>query len=184
MRLFVSVDLPARLADAIADCQAEIAHAAGVRFTEPTQAHFTLRFLGAVDPDRVPAIESELEAAVSAADLESFRVTLGGLGTFPSEEYIRVIWLGVLEGKSPFYRLHEAVDTRITAMGFPAAEHEFTPHVTIARVDHAGGKSLVQEALREGTGAVGELTVSSIALTESTLTADGPVYDTIARFRL
>jgi hypothetical protein len=54
-----------------------------------------------------------------------------------------------------------------------------TPHVTLARMDHAAAKTVVQRAVRERDPEVEEL-----RLTESTLTADGPEYRTVERFGL
>ncbi|ARS89609.1 RNA 2',3'-cyclic phosphodiesterase [Natrarchaeobaculum aegyptiacum] len=184
MRLFVSVDLPDDLAEPVADLQSEFSEASGLNFTDPEQAHVTLKFLGEVDEDRVPDLERELEAAVSDADVDSFRVRYGGLGVFWSLEYISVVWLGVEEGGAELTRLHEAIESRTTAMGFDAEDHDFTPHVTLARMEHAGGKELVQKLVTEREPTVGETTVESVRLTESTLTDEGPVYSTVAAFSL
>lgn len=184
MRLFVSVDLPAELAESIADLQTTLEDASGLNFVDPTQAHLTLKFLGDVAEDRVPPLESELEAAVADADLDPFSVRFGGLGVFPDLEYISVVWLGVETGGDQLRQLHEAIEAKTTAMGFEAEEHDFTPHVTLARMEHAGGKDLVQRAVREREPTVGETRVESVRLTESTLKADGPSYSTVRRLPL
>ena len=184
MRLFVSVDLPDALATPIADLQDEFAGAGGLNFTDPAQAHLTLKFLGEVAEDRVPDLERELEAAVDDAGVEPFTVRYGGLGVFPSLEYISVVWLGVETGSEELTRLHEAIETRTTGLGFEAEAHEFTAHVTLARMEHAGGKERVQELVTERDPTVGEATVEEIRLTESTLTDAGPLYSTVASFSL
>ncbi|PCR91767.1 RNA 2',3'-cyclic phosphodiesterase [Natrinema ejinorense] len=203
MRLFVSVDLPGDLADPVADLQAEFADASGLDFTEPEQAHITMKFLGDVrksnalssqsesqndsddvNEERLPALERALEAAVDDADVDPFPVRYGGLGVFPSLEYISVVWLGVERGGDELTRLHEAIEDRTTAMGFDAEDHDFTPHVTLARMNHAGGKELVQDLVREREPTIGEARVDEIRLTESTLTDDGPVYSTVESFPL
>jgi RNA 2',3'-cyclic 3'-phosphodiesterase len=183
MRLFVSADC-ADLAEPLADLQDEFAAASGLRFTDPEQAHVTLKFLGAVEADRLPALTRELRAAVDDADVAPFTVRLGGLGVFPSLEYISVVWLGTEAGGAELTRLHDAIEERTTAMGFDAESHEFTPHVTLARMEHAGGKAQVQNLVAEREPTVGELRVDEVRLTESTLTGDGPRYSTVERFRL
>ncbi|WP_440772128.1 RNA 2',3'-cyclic phosphodiesterase [Natronorubrum sp. DTA28] len=184
MRLFVSVDLPDDLAEPVADLQAEFADASGLNFTDPEQAHLTMKFLGEVDEDRLPPLRGELEAAVDDADVEPFIARFGGLGVFPSLDYISVVWLGVERGGAELTRLHEAIEARTTAIGFEPESHEFTPHVTLARMEHAGGKDLVQELVRERDPTVGEMTVEEVRLTESTLTDEGPVYSTLESFPL
>jgi len=184
MRLFVSVDLPDDLATPVADLQAAFDDAGGLDFTDPEQAHVTMKFLGDVDEDRLPALERELETAVENAGVGPFTVRYGGLGVFPSLEYISVLWLGVEDGGEELTRLHEALEARTTAMGFDPEDHEFTPHVTLARMNHAGGKELVQQLVREREPTIGEARVEEIRLTESTLTDEGPVYSTVESFPL
>lgn len=184
MRLFVSIDLPDRLSSAIADVQAELEPAAGIRLTDPTQAHVTLKFLGEVDPGAVDAVVDGLERAIDRAGQSPFEATVSGLGVFPSESYISVVWLGIDAGAEEMTRLHNAVEAALVDRGFDPASHDFTPHVTIARMDHAGGKERVQRVVRTASPTVGSFAVESVALTESTLATDGPVYETVERVSL
>ncbi|MCL9815248.1 RNA 2',3'-cyclic phosphodiesterase [Natranaeroarchaeum aerophilus] len=183
-RLFVSVDLPDELADEVAAVQEEFREASGLRFTDPEQAHLTLFFLGDVAPDRVTTVESALTEAVETAAIDPFTAHVEGLGVFPSLQYISVLWAGVSAGADELTALHEAVEPRLVGLGFDADDHEFTPHVTLARMDHAGGKELVQQGVRELDPVVGEWTVEEVRLTESELTPDGPEYSTVRRFEL
>ncbi|AEH35924.1 RNA 2',3'-cyclic phosphodiesterase [Halopiger xanaduensis] len=184
MRLFVSVDLPDELAESVADLQAEFADAGGLNVTDPEQAHITLKFLGDVEERRLPDLKQELAAAVEDAGVEPFEARFGGLGVFPSLEYISVVWFGTETGGEELARLHEAVEDRTTAMGFEPEDHDFTPHVTLARMEHAAGKELVQELVQERDPTIGEMRVDEVRLTESTLTDDGPVYSTVESFPL
>ncbi|MFB6070654.1 MAG: RNA 2',3'-cyclic phosphodiesterase [Halanaeroarchaeum sp.] len=180
MRLFVSVDLPDSLADAVADVQARFEDASGLRFTDPEQAHVTMKFLGETPEHRVGEIEDALEEAVTDSGVGPFEATYGGLGVFPSLEYISVVWLGVTEGEAEFVSLHEPIERELVGLGFDEEDHAFTPHVTLARMEHAGGKDLVQRVVSEESPVVGTTTVRDVRLTESTLTDDGPVYETVA----
>ncbi|WP_049985607.1 RNA 2',3'-cyclic phosphodiesterase [Halobellus rufus] len=186
MRLFVSIDLPDRLADAVADAQGRFADAEGLRFVDPEQAHLTLFFLGDTDPDRLDDVESALARAVENAEVDPFEFRVGGFGVFPALDYISVLWAGVRDGggAAETTRLHEAVERELTALGFAADDHEFTPHVTIARMDDARGKDLVQRIVRETDPDLGSFEVGEIRLKESTLTADGPEYETVTSFPL
>lgn len=184
MRLFVSVDLPDDLAEPVADLQAEFAEASGLNFTDPEQAHLTLKFLGNVEENRVPTLSRELRSAVDEAGVSPFTVRFDGLGVFPDLDYISVVWFGTEAGGEELRRLHETIEERTTAMGFEAESHDFTPHVTLARMAHAGGKELVQDVVREREPTIGEMRVDEVRLTESTTTADGPEYSTVERFPL
>ncbi|MFC6905520.1 RNA 2',3'-cyclic phosphodiesterase [Halalkalicoccus tibetensis] len=184
MRLFVSIDLPDEFAEPIADIQEELSEAEGIRPTDPTQTHVTLKFLGEVEEGRVPELEEALETAVAESDVSPFEAEYGGLGVFPSLEYISVVWLGVREGGEAMARLHEAIERETVDMGFDPEDHEFTSHATVARMDHAGGKEHVQRLVRERDPTVGRAEVGEIRLTESELASDGPVYSTVASIPL
>lgn len=176
-RLFVSVDLPHTLVDAFGAVQAPFCELDGVRPIDPTQAHVTVKFLGDVPDELVDDVIDTLEGAVDGID--PFPATLGGLGVFPSLEYISIIWLGVREGATELTAIHDAVEAAFVDAGYDPADHEFTPHLTLARMDHAGAKERVQELVSASDPTVGEMTVSEVRLTESILRSSGPVYETI-----
>ena len=183
MRLFVSVDLPTELHAAVADLQAEFEDIDGLRFTDPTQAHITVKFFGSVAPKRLGVVAELTTQAVAAADLPSFSVELADIGVFPSREYIRVLWLGVDAGGSALQALHEALERRAVEAGFDSADHSFTPHVTLARMEHAGGKTKLQQRLDQSPR-VGAFEVTELCVTESERTPEGPVYHTRDRIPL
>ncbi|WP_138007925.1 RNA 2',3'-cyclic phosphodiesterase [Halalkalirubrum salinum] len=183
MRCFVAIDLPETLADAIGDAQERFRDAAGLRFVDPSQAHITLKFLGDVDPDQTAAIMNAIETAVAAAGVGPFRCTLGGFGAFPSPEYITVVWAGVHEGAERVSALQEPIERELVAVGFDPEQHEFTPHVTLARMDDARGKDRVQRELA-ADASIGGFEVSEVRLKESVLGEDGPTYRTIDQIQL
>lgn len=184
MRLFVSIDLPGDLTSEVADLQKEFTDANGLRFTDPNQTHVTLKFLGEVSNERIPELESALETAVTESRVSPFETEYGGLGVFPSLEYISVLWLGVCEGSSKMTRLQEAIERKTVELGFDPENHEFTPHVTIARMDHAGGKEVVQNLICERDPTIGTTTVRTVMLQKSDLGPNGPVYSTLASISL
>ena len=186
MRLFISIDLPDRFADAVADAQDRFADADGLRFVDPDNAHLTLFFLGDTDPERVDEIESALKRAVVDADVDPFEMRVGGFGVFPALDYISVVWAGVREGAgvAETTGLAGAVERELEALGFVGDDHEFTPHVTLARMDDARGKDLVQRVVRETDPDLGAFRAEEIRLKESTLTDDGPVYETVRAVEL
>ena len=197
MRAFFAVDLPESLAEPLAAVQTDLDDAAGVRVTDPTQAHVTLQFLGEIDAGDggsdddnaadTPALDDVIaagERAVDRAGVTPFDCSIAGLGVFPTLDYISVVWAGVAEGSEELTALHEALEAETTALGVDADDHAFTPHVTLARMDDARGKDLVQRLVRERDPDFGRFEAATIELVESTLTSDGPEYETVASFDL
>jgi len=182
MRLFVSVDFE-DVADAIEALQEPLTGLSGVRPTDPEQAHVTVKFLGERDHD-LEALSTALKRAIEEAGTEPFEATLGGVGAFPSEEYIRVVWAGVEAGAAEMSELRRHVERETTALGYDEERHEFTPHVTLARMEHAAEKAAVQRFLDEATPEIGPVRIEELRLKESMLTDDGPEYRTVERFHL
>ena len=183
MRVFVSVDLDG-LAEKIADVQTLFVDADGLRFTDPEQAHITLKFLGDTDDSRLREVTTALGHAVEDSGVEPFEVSFGGLGVFPHLDYISVVWLGVRSGDKQLEQLHETIERRTAKLGFDPEEHGFTPHVTLARMEHAGGKAVVQDVVSNRDPSGGQMTVEEVRLKESTLTSSGPAYSTVETFEL
>jgi len=197
MRAFFAVDLPESLAEPLAAVQVDLNDAAGLRVTDPTQAHVTLKFLGDInagdggsdgdDLTDTPALDDVIaagERAVDSADIAPFDCSIAGLGVFPSLEYVSVVWAGVEDGADKLTALHEALEAETTPLGVDRDDHDFTPHVTLARMDDARGKGLVQRLVRERDPEFGRFEAAEIRLVESTLTSDGPEYETVASFEL
>lgn len=179
-RLFVAADLAPSAEPTIKDLQSRLAQTnADIRFTDPTQAHFTLKFIGDVARDAVPAIEKVVRNAVRGHG--PFDVTVAGTGVFPSEDYISVVWVGVSEGEEPFRALQRDIEERVVAEGIAdEEEHDFVPHVTLGRMNSGRGKSAIRRFLeRHDDVHVCDMTVSSVALKESELHDDGSVHGTV-----
>ena len=68
MRLFVAVELPEALLEAIGALQAPLRRfGAAVSWARPAGCHGTLKFLGEVDPERRAAIEAALAPVAAHA---------------------------------------------------------------------------------------------------------------------
>jgi len=182
-RLFVSVALDG-MGEAVAEAQTPFEGASGLSFVDPAQAHVTLKFLGDTPAHRVDEVVDVLERAVDAAGVAPFEARFGGYGVFPSLDYISVVWLGVRDGGEALTTIHEAIEERAVDAGFEPEDHAFTPHITLARMEHAGGKELVQDVVNERDVDVGRLRVEEVRLTESVLGPDGPTYETAAAVAL
>ncbi len=149
MRLFTAIEIPAvwfRSAEAVA---AELTRRAqlDLRLSAPGNTHLTVRFLGEVDDDDVPALVAAL-AQLRATPCE---LRLGGAGTFGSAARTRVVWLGVDGDQGCLDSLVGGVDGVLAEAGLKPDQQPWRPHLTLARVrDHAG----VQErrALAEVVG--------------------------------
>jgi 2'-5' RNA ligase len=108
------------------------ANARGVSWVPPENMHLTLAFLGEVEERRVPELEDAMYAATDS-NLEPLHLRAQGLGAFPDEEKVRVLWAG-LDGQVPeLVELQARLMRHLRSAGFEVDSKKFRPHITLAR---------------------------------------------------
>jgi 2'-5' RNA ligase len=179
MRSFIAVELEEQLLPKVVDVQSQITEGR-IKFVEPENLHFTLKFLGEVTEQKAKDVTAKLREICSA--FTPFSVLLRGLGVFPSLNYIKVIWIGV--ESEEFFTLSKLVDSGMGKLGFKQ-ERNIIPHLTVGRVKAPGNKAKFKEqvqALKDVE--IGEMTVASVKLKKSELTRKGPMYSDIEEITL
>jgi len=144
----------------------------------PRNWHFTVRFLGELEPQRGEQIANTL----AGADLpQPFNAELSGLGAFPTPVRARTLWLGLSLGGAQFTRLVTAVDSALTALGIAAVARAFSPHLTLARLDPPGDlRRLMASPWRSPI----PFRVDSVVLYRSELGQGPPRYTELERISL
>lgn len=178
-RLFVSVDLPPELEPKLRDLQSYLRSTrADLGFTKPEQAHLTMKFLGDTPESHLKEVKEAVDEAAEVVD--PFRVEVGGTGVFPSRDYVSVVWVGVREGVDKLTRLHDALENETVGRGLAdEAEHDYVPHITLARMNSGRGRSEVLGFVDEhGDVSLGGFDVSRLRLKSSVLRDDGSVHTT------
>ncbi|MDE2766176.1 MAG: RNA 2',3'-cyclic phosphodiesterase [Chloroflexota bacterium] len=184
LRLFVAVEAPAPVRDALTAAQAEMRRRtrSRLRWMKPDALHLTLRFLGEIDAAAAPQLSAAVERAASGC--KPFALRLARVEAFPGGTSPRVVWVGIDGDLEALEALRQAVEAELEAAGFTRERRRFVPHVTLARVpggvrpDEASG---LRAALPGAPLAAPEFAVERVALIHSTLTPEGSVYRTIAR---
>jgi 2'-5' RNA ligase len=186
VRCFVAIDLSSDVREAVARAQAGLRAAAAradVRWADPAQFHVTLKFLGAVSEDRLPAISSALDAIAGGA--APIPLAAAGLGAFPSLGSPRVLWVGLTTGVPETAAVAARVDRAMAELGFAPETRPFRGHLTIGRVrSPRGGRPLAGALKRAGAPEFGAWTAAEIVLYESRLRPTGAVYVPVSRHRL
>ncbi len=171
-RLFVALDVPADVRDALAALRTDLD---GVRWTRPAQLHLTLRFLGDTDAARIP----DLEAALAEIAAPRLALRLGGLTAFLSPRRPRVLVARVAPDEA-LAELQRQIEEAVQALGWEPEERPFRPHVTLARLKHADPRA-VRTYL--GTRTVGAaFTADAFHLWASTLRPAGALHERLASF--
>ena len=184
MRLFIALNLPKKERERIYRVARRFREEEmPIRWLEAENFHVTLKFLGEVRQDRVPAVEEAV--ARVAGSTKSFTTEFGGFGAFPTIRRPRTVWLGV--GANPELRcLKQDVEWALGDVGFDAETRAFHPHITLGRADDRGGAGAFRglDDLMASMDFRGDLRVHTIDLMLSHLSRDGAWYSVLARARL
>ncbi len=171
MRLFIAIDLNQE--DYFKQIQGQIPE---TKASYPKAFHLTLKFLGETDK------QDEIIKALENIKLKPFRLKTTEIGVFPSENYIRVVWLG-LEDNNDLKKLQEDIEKVLESFNFKK-DHKFHPHITLARI-----KFIKQEQKEEFIDNLKQIKfvekgfdVKEFKLIKSELTRQGARYEDVKVF--
>jgi 2'-5' RNA ligase len=144
----------------------------------PENWHFTLRFLGATEPEARDSIVERLRSATCGAP---FTVRFSELGAFPRPNRARILWVGVDEGAERMIHLAAIAEGAARSVGFAAETKPFKPHLTLSRMDPpVSVNTLLGSKPRFGA----RMTVDSLILYRSRLGGGPARYEEIVRVTL
>jgi len=150
---------------------------AHTKLVEPENIHITLKFLGDTNEEYINKIEEIINNSVK--DIEPFEIKLKGMGVFPNQNYIKVIWIGVENGE-PIGLIANKIDEGLSKIGFIKEKRGFSAHLTIGRVKSAKNKdNLLKIVDKYKEIEFLKIKVESIILKKSELTPKGPIYTTL-----
>lgn len=180
-RLFLAVELPTNILDALERLQDELRRAfPAARMANPAGMHLTLKFIGYTETGQIPVIaEAARQAAGSATP---FRLFVSGLGGFPSITKPRVIWACVTDGGRST-DLNERLNTVLTDLGVVSESRPYQPHITLARINRPSFtpvEATMQAAAQSED--LGETVADKLILFESHLKAGGAEYEVLDTF--
>ena len=183
VRSFIAIELPGEIKELISDFQDKLRarNRTPVKWVDPESIHLTLKFLGNIDTGVIENIGAALAEAVETT--KSFNLETGSPGVFPNRRRVRVVWLGLTGELKTLEVLQKHIDSSLVPLGFKAETHEFTPHLTLARVREQATADERQELgeIVTGTGIelAGQMRVDTVNLMKSQLTPGGPIYSRI-----
>jgi RNA 2',3'-cyclic 3'-phosphodiesterase len=174
IRTFIALELDPGFTEKIRELQDRFSDF-DLKFVDPELVHITLKFLGDVDESTIPA----LSAALDSITCEPFEARVGGLGFFPKPANPKVLWLGAAGN---FRALHDDVENLLKPFKFEKDIREFTAHATLARVKFLNKDQKIAfiNTLKELKDVeLGSMWVDKVVLKKSTLTSEGPIYETL-----
>ncbi len=166
-RCFIAINLPKYLKEDLTPIL-KLLREKGIQTTPPKNLHFTLKFLGDLRQDQ---IQKTMEI-LSKIKFEEFKVKLEGVGAFPNEKYVRVVWAGAQSKK--LQKLALNVNASLKGL---FKEEEFTPHLTLGRVKR---KTDLSEFFKSHqVDPLGSFKARSFELMQSQLSKHGSIYSVL-----
>jgi 2'-5' RNA ligase len=166
--LSIGEDARRELSQAIETLRAE-AWGERVRWLPSESLHLTLRFLGDVETERIPALLAAARGAV--ADVGAFACRATRVSGFPSASRTRVVAAQV-EPEAPLAVLSGLVERVALEAGFDAEPRPFRAHVTLGRVRRPPLRGVSIDAALSGA----PIPVDRVVLYRSELARDGARY--------
>ncbi|MCX8202232.1 MAG: RNA 2',3'-cyclic phosphodiesterase [Candidatus Micrarchaeota archaeon] len=173
MRAFIAIELPDEIRKRLVELQNELKKEFGdsIKFVEPENLHITLRFFPELDERDI----SEVKKIIANTDMGPFTARCVGLGAFPNENFIRVIWIGV-DSNGKIESIEDKISKQLEKIGFKREANRFVSHITLGRVKE---KIKFKEQLKKYSAFdFGSFNVymKDIKLKRSQLTPKGPIY--------
>lgn len=127
---FIAIPLSLVLKDHFASWQTQLKKQLNYKqWTNKQDLHITLKFLGAVENEKLLRIQQELK---KMEKLQRFSTQAGSIGFFGNPVSPRVLWASV-EKTAQLSLLHQQVEAIIAPLGFPTEKRTFRPHITFAK---------------------------------------------------
>lgn len=181
MRLFTALDVSAPAREALTGLIDNLRPLAPFRWSPAANLHITLRFIGDWPAARLHDLRTALRGIPQHGPVP---VRLSGVGWFPNPHGPRSLFANVA-GSPALQAVQSAQESAMQAMGLPASEHAYHPHVTLARLRDRDGLREVRAALAAMESQdFGAYSAAAFGLYESVTEPGGSVYTRLEEFAL
>jgi len=188
LRLFVAIPMPETVRNETTGVQRELQRLVpgdAIRWTKPEQFHLTLRFLGDVPVERVPALQETVNAVCAGVSALCLRAQ--GIGFFPNARSPRVIWVGVNDGEGRLVDLQKKIEGAVQPFTQETGSGKFVGHVTLGRVKFLKRpeiEKLAAQARSVQDRSFGEWTANEIEIIQSRLSSAGAEHSLLVSVQL
>lgn len=145
-----------------------------VRWVKAANLHLTLRFLGNIPEESVPALADSIRGNTDG--FGPFDLALSGLGAFPNLRRPRVVWVGSGPGNDRLKELAAKVEQAAVDSGFGKGDKPFSSHLTIGRVKFPKGLEELLTLIEKTGYESSPFGIREVVIFKSDLSPAGPKY--------
>jgi len=185
MRLFVALELPDEVREALAELITELKPLCrSAKWARVEGMHVTLKFIGNAVADGNTEKLAEVRAALATAKSDApVDMRYRGTGFFPNARRPNVFWAGI-QASPNLAPLAADIEKALEPLGIPREARPFVPHLTLARFKSPGGvKRVVVEAEKFAEREFGSSREAEFHLFESKLKSDGAEHTKLETYR-
>ena len=180
MRIFVAIEIPTSIQQQLADFQGVLRSAeARISWTQPSNIHLTLKFLGEIDRKALDYVRLGCKAVCEG--ISHFSLGLQGSGVFPNRKQPRVLWVGLGGRIDKVVELASRLNDALATKGFSPDSKPLRPHLTVGRIKSIDA---IEETLTLASTYAfeqQEFEVREIVIVQSELGRSAPTYTVISR---
>jgi 2'-5' RNA ligase len=148
-----------------------------IRWLHEEKFHLTIDFIGQLNKEQLPQLETALQGALDG--LSGFDFTITSIAYFPSEKRPRVV-AALVEESPEIIDLKKRVDQSLAQCGLEKEHKPFNPHITVGR-PHKHQK-LTFHLKPQSLEIVSS--VSEVIIYQSTLSKKGATYQILSEIPL
>lgn len=176
MRTFIAFNLPEEVIASLGDLQKALKQQdLKIRWVHPENIHLTLKFLGDISAEELPAVKRVIRTVSLSQTV--FSLEAKGLGVFPTVKKARVLWSGIHGDVKRLGDLQSNLDRALVDMGFEPEKRAFRGHLTLGRIKgRVDGRALASATSRFGSFVSPPFKTERLILYKSDLKPSGAVY--------
>jgi RNA 2',3'-cyclic 3'-phosphodiesterase len=180
LRLFAAVEVPPRAVEAAEEAVAPWRERfPRAKWVPSENWHVTVKFMGRTYPRLLKWVHEALRDG--AATVRPFRLSLQGLGVFPSPSRARVFWVGLVDRDGGLAALARSVEEAVEKE-FPPERRPFSAHLTVARFNPPVPMREHADKLAEAGVEASPFRVNHLTLYRSHLGRPSARYEPLERF--
>ncbi len=146
------------------------------KWVEQENLHFTYKFLGDTEEEKIPEIKEALKDELKHFDRN---LSFSGLSAFPNLNNPRVLYVPVFSEANILNKIAGQIESKLEKIGIPREKRKFRSHLTLQRVKEVNSHDFAEKIRLYKDKQFGFMDGFDVKLVASELTNKGPIYSII-----